>query len=264
MKMNINEKINRLKGKKAALFFDLDGTLIDRDEKVKDEDLQILRKLSSEGHHIFINTGRAKAYLPKGILDIVPVSGIICGASYIECCGRIIKNDVLSSKARRQVLDFCRENNVPLVLEGVHTNYGYNFKNSSITITEDKELAKKSGYILYDDYCNREDIQTTKVTFLRVLNDIDVSSITELRVIKFKTYAEALINGNDKANAMAVVTNYLGIDPENTISFGDSENDIEMLKASGISVAMPHAAEAAKNSADIISDIESGLKMIFE
>lgn len=261
--MNINERIARLQNKKAALFFDLDGTLLGSDGKVRDEDVKILTRLSKDGHCIFINTGRAKAYLPKGILDTIPFTGIICGASYIECKGKILKNDLLSKQARRQVLELCRENNIPLIFEGVKTNYYYKFGGSAVQITEDRELAGKDGYIHYDDYCNGEDIQTTKATFLKKINDLDVSSVTELRVIKFKTYAEALIKGNDKANAMTAVLEYLGISPEYTVSFGDSENDVEMLKASGISVAMPHAAEAAKANANIVSTIKESLEMIF-
>ncbi len=261
--MNINDKINRLKNKKAALFFDLDGTLLGSDGKVKDEDVNMLKRLINEGHYVFINTGRAKAYLPKGLLELVPFTGMICGASYIECGGKILKNDILSKKARRQVLDLCRENDIPLVLEGVHTNYYYNFGSSPVQITEDRELSKKERYIFLDDYCSGEDIQTTKATFIKVITDLDVSSVTELRVIKFKTYAEALIRGNDKANAMAVVLDYLGISPECTVAFGDSENDVEMLKASGISVAMPHAAQAARENADVVSTIKESLEMIF-
>lgn len=261
--MNLNDRINRLKSKKAALFFDLDGTLLGPDGRVKEEDGEIINRLIQEGHFVFINTGRSKAYLPAGILDMIPFTGMICGASYIECNGKILKNDLLSKKARRQMIDLCRENDIPLVFEGVKTNYYYKCGSSAVKITEDAELSKKEGYIHVDDYCGGDDIQTTKATFMKKITDLDVSSVTELRVIKFKTYGEALIVGNDKANAMDVVLDHLGIAKEDTVSFGDSENDVEMLKSSGISVAMPHAAEAAKTNAHMVCTIREAIERIF-
>ncbi len=49
----------------------------------------------------------------------------------------------------------------------------------------------------------------------------------------------------------------LGISPEQTIAFGDGENDVGMLQAAGIGVAMGNAVDAAKAAADhITADID--------
>ena len=64
---------------------------------------------------------------------------------------------------------------------------------------------------------------------------------------------------------------YLGIDIRNTVCVGDYTNDVEMIKAAGVGVAVENANEDAKNAADyitvsnendaiarVIDDIESG------
>lgn len=45
--------------KKAALFFDVDGTLIDEQTKIVPEStLRALKQARENGHLVFINTGR--------------------------------------------------------------------------------------------------------------------------------------------------------------------------------------------------------------
>ena len=45
-----------------------------------------------------------------------------------------------------------------------------------------------------------------------------------------------------------------GLSPEECISFGDSENDIGMLQAAGIGVAMGNATPDAQAAADYVTD----------
>ena len=101
------------------------------------------------------------------------------------------------------------------------------------------------------------------MTFCRVITDIDTSDITTLRVIKFRTYGEGIIHGCDKAKAMGILLSELDLPRDRIISFGDSENDVEMLKASGIAVVMPHGAERAKEVSHLIMPIDEAIRIIF-
>ncbi len=55
-----------------------------------------------------------------------------------------------------------------------------------------------------------------------------------------------------------------GIAPENTVAFGDSDNDIEMLKAAGLSVAMSNGSEEVRRvaTAKTASNDENGFSKI--
>ena len=57
-----------------------------------------------------------------------------------------------------------------------------------------------------------------------------------------------------KGNAVLRLAEMLGIDPGDVIAFGDAENDLSMIEAAGLGIAMGNAAETVKRSADHITD----------
>lgn len=64
---------------KAALFFDVDGTLIDEQTKIVPEStLRALKQARENGHLVFINTGRTSCNTLDSMKHI-PVDGYVCG-----------------------------------------------------------------------------------------------------------------------------------------------------------------------------------------
>ena len=49
--------------------------------------------------------------------------------------------------------------------------------------------------------------------------------------------------------ALAFLQEFLGISPEETCTFGDNINDIEMLQEAGLSFAVSNAREEVRNAA---------------
>lgn len=71
------------------------------------------------------------------------------------------------------------------------------------------------------------------------------------------------LNSLDAQKGIALVrlAERLGIDPAQTVAFGDDLNDVNMLRAAGIGIAMANACPEAKTAADQITDScdESGV-----
>ena len=69
-----------------------------------------------------------------------------------------------------------------------------------------------------------------------------------------------------KANGMLAVCRMLGIGPERAMAIGDSGNDITMLKAAGLGVAMGSAPREVKDAADAVtvSNREDGAAIAIE
>ncbi len=71
-----------------------------------------------------------------------------------------------------------------------------------------------------------------------------------------KTGADVVEQEASKAKGLARLCEYYGIDMADTVAFGDSMNDIEIIQAAGIGVAMGNALETLKAAADYVtSDI---------
>ena len=64
---------------------------------------------------------------------------------------------------------------------------------------------------------------------------------------------DIIAKGGGKVEGIRKFLQREGIAVEETIAFGDAENDIEMLKFAGIGVAMGNGEEGAKQAADYIT-----------
>ena len=83
-----------------------------------------------------------------------------------------------------------------------------------------------------------------------------------LRVVQTAPfYLEVIPAAVNKGVGLRAACDVLGLTPAQAIAFGDSENDIEMLRAAGLGVAMGNADEAVKAAADrvTLSNNENGI-----
>ncbi len=66
-------------------------------------------------------------------------------------------------------------------------------------------------------------------------------------------YLEVIPARINKGVGLCAACEAIGVGPGEAVAFGDSENDIEMLKAAGIGVAMGNADDAVKAAADMVT-----------
>ena len=65
---------------------------------------------------------------------------------------------------------------------------------------------------------------------------------------------EIIIKGTNKGNAVRFVVEHLGLSMENTICFGDSMNDLEMVEVCQHSVVMGNGSEVLKSYATTVCE----------
>ena len=83
--------------------------------------------------------------------------------------------------------------------------------------------------------------------------------LTVVRTAAF--YLEIFPRRINKGQGLCDICRILKIDVRNSIAFGDSENDIPMLKAAGIGIAMKNAEIDVKKASDMstLSNNEDGI-----
>ena len=250
----------------ALLFFDVDGTLISHgggqsvDEVVAHAKptpavYDAFCRLRDRGHKAFICTGRGIGLVPTTLLELEP-AGLICsgGASvYIDgkaVCMRTIDADVF-----RQTLELLEREGIEVLLESGEdciafspSGVVYHGMPNVPTVFSASELyARYPGFT-----CNKFCYEDTELHKLQRIGSF-MSEHYDSYDLGIGT-GESSIKGVDKGFGIAQALEYLGHGMENTYAFGDSENDLAMLRAVRNPVAMGNALPAVKDVASYVTD----------
>ena len=76
---------------------------------------------------------------------------------------------------------------------------------------------------------------------------------TRLEIFRCTTFTDCTVLGCSKAVGMRLAAEYLGIPLSRTVAIGDSGNDLPMLRAAAVAVAMGNAGEAVRREADLVT-----------
>ncbi len=84
-------------------------------------------------------------------------------------------------------------------------------------------------------------------------------------VMTRRDYLEMIPPTASKGAALRVVADHLGVPLEEIVAVGDQENDLEMIRAAGLGVAMPQAPEAVRAQAGRVAPTpdKGGLLALF-
>jgi hypothetical protein len=111
----------------------------------------------------------------------------------------------------------------------------------------------------------KTDTDIWRVTEVAIFTDVPVEevrrSLEDFEGVKVNTTGFAIHiynSGISKGRGLEIACSLLGISIEETVSIGDSENDVEMIERSGLGVAVKNASEVVRESADIVLDKNNG------
>lgn len=235
---------------KHLVFFDVDGTLLFGNKRINGSDVKLLRRLQEAGHEIFLNTGRSRSILPEELLKQVRFDGFICGSVYIEYHGKVLHRKCMDDESLRAFCRYAKENGVSLLLEGEKQCYGINGGcfHPCIEITE----------ALEDCLVDPSFMLVTKMTADRDIPRRVAARFPDIRCINFGGYSEQIVAGYDKAFGMKMLCDRLHVPYERTVAFGDSVNDMEMLRFAGKGVVMNAAPASLDEVAYLRTELDDG------
>lgn len=267
--------------------FDMDGTVLDENKKILPETKALLERAAAMGIEIVPSTGRPFCGLSEEIDKLAGVRYVMtCNGAgiYEKATGTCIMeeamelSDFLPLLAELEPLpvmadpflkgeSFMSEKNRPLVEE--------------MCVSEElKEYIRTSRTLVPNlvDYLQERGDAVEKLTINFVEED-DGSRRGYDEVVEIvKKYPqmnavsggmrniEVTKSGVSKGSGLLWLGKYLGIKEEEMIAFGDSGNDIDMLRVAGIGVAMGNAEKEAKEMADFVtkSNTENGVARALE
>lgn len=257
---------------KKIIFFDIDGTIYSFFKGMPDDTLNAIKQLKKNGHIPVICTGRTKCMLyPE---HLAPGFEYIIGGAgtYVEVDGEEIHFFELEENSSRRLIEGFREHGFIPVAEGKNNVYIDEIKGN---ISEkgrkfiDVYREKISDVILPID---ENELKASKISgFFTDKSDAN-KMIEEFQdsytfVFHGKTILEAIPKGFNKAKGIEILIDNLGLSIDETYAFGDSFNDVDMLKYVKYGCAMgnsdPKLFDIVKYKTTDFDKggIEQGLKM---
>lgn len=235
------------------VFFDVDGTLIDIHEKTMSEKMLVTLKMLKERNTILcLSTGRGPDYLPSfpGIeFDaFVTYNGAYCyDKKEVIFRNTIPKEEVkkilYNAAAINRAISVATVNRVAVNGEDEDLIEYFSFGKMKIDPCENfEELARGEVYQLAMGCCPEE-------------YDAVMKGVTHAKIVAWWDRAVDIIPATGgKGLGVEKVLEHYHLSKEQAIAFGDGENDIEMLQAVGLGVAMGNSSNQVKEAADYVCE----------
>ncbi len=248
------------------IVLDIDGTILGKSLKLSQSLKNCFERLISKGIKVVLATGRmyhATTHLAEELKLNTPV---LCYQ------GGYIRNFAENTDVLREILvpaETVKELVTTIKEHSIHINI---YAQDTLFVEEDNDIIqsycvdRKIPYQVVGDFDKLEHAGYHKVLAI----DYDTEKISNLiQTLKTKYEGQLYVTHSTpyfceisnieatKGDAIRFLADMWDIKKEEIMAVGDQENDIEMLMAAGIKVAMGNAAQALKDIADFITlDVE--------
>ena len=258
-----------------CIAFDLDHTVINSDGTMSDATRTVIEQVIAERIEIVPVSGRAFATFPESIGQIEGISYAVTSngaAIYNKKTGERIHGVAIESVDLHSILDafapyfekgqIAYEAFVAGVAYGGRAYvehpeaFGVPERNVAYVQSTRKPVDDILAFLSeHEEELDSLDIVAVNPMLYQEIED-QIPRITKAVYVTSAVSYRLEISHKDsgKASGLAYVLDLLGIAPEETIAFGDGDNDAEMLAFAGLGVAMENATENCKAAADAVCD----------
>lgn len=232
-------------------FFDVDGTLLRLGHKeLSANTAAALRQLHQNGIILCMATGRCYTGVPHfdGIdFDVL----LTFNGSFVTKGNDIIFKNPINEHDKYQIISNLKQMNRAIAISNKHmivTNgtdpdleQYFAFGSEKLKIADNFDEISRTD--IYQIMCSCK-----KDEHSQILSGAPHSQITAW----WDKAADIIPLNSGKGNAVAAVLRHYGFSKDEAIAFCDGHNDIEMLEAVGMGVAMGNAKDEVKAKADFV------------
>lgn len=253
---------------------DLDGTLFDNSSRISKRNLTAIRSITDKGIHVVISTGRPFEGIPfdqikgTGINYAITANG---SGIYEISTGKCLYENAMDEELVTPILNF-------LLTRDIHMDAFIGGK--GYTPVQCVETAQKltvpssiKNYIITTrtrldnilQFIHENQLKVQKMT-LNFYPAADGTLIDRETIRKFLVSNPSITTvcggynnleftraDANKGVGLRKLAEILGVNPDATMAIGDTENDLAIIEAAGIGVAMGNATDAVKARADYVT-----------
>lgn len=233
-----------------AAFFDLDGTLATRNQPPASADVEAIRHFRRRGNFAFLCTGRSPGFLYDAVTDI-GFDGAVTGAgAHIVVNGTVLYRTFVTPSVLAPILEaFEGRSASTLIMETESGMIQLAAPDATIFIPQYPRIETAAQW--HERYA--EEVVTKLTVYGTLPASITPYIEQHLSLITHPTYYEIVPKGCSKSDGIRRVLEHLHLSREQTLAFGDSANDHDMLTFAGIGVAMGNADDRTKALADYVT-----------
>ncbi len=249
---------------------DLDGTLLNTEHIISDEDQEVIKKLKDSGVDVIINTGRQY----KDVVKIEGVSDLDCpifclnGSMIYSANGETLYETTLNFSVYKELVSILKSLKVGIL---VYTNQGGfpatlpHLRNKSTD-----EIMNMFEQQNYENIVEIEDIKIYKlIAWVQKGQEARIEKVKEkLQALTTIAYSSSFPNNVEvtsieaqKGKAIKRYEKIMNTSYTEIYSFGDGGNDVSQFEISTVSFAMENAPDSIKEKATHVtkSNNESGV-----
>lgn len=253
------------------ILLDLDGTLLTSEKTISPANYQALRRLAAQGVHIVPSTGRFYSGMPQVVreLDFVRYAITVNGAQVYDAReDKILAREDIQLPDAFQVFDALDA--LPVIYDCFLDGWGYmtqalydqidNYiadpRTNHMVKTLRQPVPELRQYLLeqgrplqkiqmfFRDMGARESaLESLPKSFPHMAVSSSIPNNIEINA-----------KNANKGHALRFLCRYLGVDIAESMAFGDGSNDLSMIQAAGIGVAMANGEDALLAQADYVTD----------
>ncbi len=254
---------------RKLIFLDIDGTLTPPGTSLPPESaLAAIRRAQALGHKVFLCSGRNWGML-EGLMKYGFDGAVASAGGYVVCGGETLYDHPMSREKLDWTLKLLSETGGYYMLETRLAAYGQEEAVELMVAARGggSEAERWRKAIMEDLHAlpisRYEGQPVYKVIFIarepKNVEKVEAELSKEFFVCRQNAFGRdglfrgELINRDfDKGTGMERVCEYLGASLADAVAFGDSMNDLAMLKAAGVSVCMENGDAELKEISDLV------------
>lgn len=233
---------------------DMDGTLLDDSKQLPINFSEVINDLSKNKKKFVIASGRSFCSLKEQFQNYLDTISFICdNGAYVVDSNQVMSVSVLKSSDVKRIVRFCEMCGITPILCGRNGTW-HSGKSQDCTV----ELTKYYNNSRVTDDLTKCDDEIFKIAVYEK-SGIENHGFKELCQqfgkefnvqLSGNYWTDIMAKGITKGTALKAIANKYGINYEETMSFGDYLNDVDMLNNSYYSFAMANSHEEVKKTAN--------------
>ncbi|HEO3947930.1 TPA: HAD-IIB family hydrolase [Streptococcus agalactiae] len=253
-----------------AVFFDIDGTLLNDRKNVQKSTIKAIRNLKDQGILVGLATGRGPSFVQPFLENLGLDFAVTCNGQYIYSRSEIIYTNQLSKTTVYRLIRYAgaRRREISLgtasgLLGSGIIGLGTSRLGQIVSSLVPRKWAKaiERSFKHFIRRIKPQNIDSLMIILREPIYQVVLvategeseriqKQFPRVKLTRSSPYSMDVISEEQsKVKGIERVGQRYGFDLSEVIAFGDSDNDIEMLSQVGIGVAMGNASQQVKENA---------------